>query len=118
MVLADAVLAQRRYLVADMPAADSSHVLGAFVADRCVGFLRYFIQLIGAEEGRPPVLRDGVPLREGFVEAFGVAPEARRSGIGPPLPRRRARTMPRSWLLPNAFAKSRHVRRELRPQDQ
>jgi GNAT superfamily N-acetyltransferase len=48
----------------------------------CVGFLRFLVQVIGSEEGRPPVLRDGAPLTEGFVEAFGVDPGARRRGIG------------------------------------
>ena len=55
---------------------------GAFDGSRCVGFLRYLIQVIGAEEGRPAVMHNGAPLREGFVEAFGVDPQLRRRGIG------------------------------------
>jgi GNAT superfamily N-acetyltransferase len=82
LCLADDVLAQRRYVVANIPTADDSHILGAFDADGCAGFVRYYVQVIGAEEGRPPIVLRALPLREGFVEAFGVAPRARRSGIG------------------------------------
>jgi GNAT superfamily N-acetyltransferase len=48
----------------------------------CAGFLRYLVQVIGAEEGRPAVLRNGEPLMEGYVEAFGVDPQRRRRGVG------------------------------------
>jgi hypothetical protein len=51
--LAAQVLAQDRQLTSGFPAAEQSHVLGAFNSSRCVGFLRYLIQVIGAEEGRP-----------------------------------------------------------------
>lgn len=80
--LAADVLAQDRALTTAIPAALESHVLGAFEGGRCAGFLRYLIQVIGAEEGRPPVLRDGRALTEGYVEAFGVDPRLRRRGIG------------------------------------
>src|SRR5215469_17040707 len=80
--IAARVLRQDRYLQSELPAANESHVLGAFIGAMCVGFLRYGVQIIGAEEGRPPVMRDGAPLTEGYVEAFGVAPEWRRMGIG------------------------------------
>lgn len=80
--LAARVLRQDRYLTADLPASLESHVLGAFAGSVCVGFLRFAIQVIGAEAGRPPVRRDGVPLTEGYVEAFGVAADRRRQGIG------------------------------------
>jgi len=80
--LAARVLAQDRYLTSVLPAAQESHVLGAFQGVRCVGFLRYLIQVIGAEEGRPAVTYNGVTLREGFVEAFGVDPQLRRHGVG------------------------------------
>jgi GNAT superfamily N-acetyltransferase len=89
--LAAQVLAQDRQLTSGFPAAEQSHVLGAFNSSRCVGFLRYLIQVIGAEEGRPPVMRDGAPLREGFVEAFGVDPQLRRRGIGTALQQHAAR---------------------------
>jgi GNAT superfamily N-acetyltransferase len=82
LTLAARVLGQDRYLLSELPAAMESHVLGAFAGSRCVGFLRYVIQLIGAEAGRSPVVRDGRPLTEGYVEAFGVAPDQRRLGIG------------------------------------
>lgn len=85
--LADRVLAQRRHLVSRFPYARESHVLGAFDGARCVGFLRYLIQVIGAEAGRPAVLHDGEQLLEGYVEAFGVDPRQRRRGIGTALQR-------------------------------
>ena len=80
--LAARVLAQDNCLTSSFPHAQESHVLGAFDAARCVGFLRYLVQVIGAEEGRPAVWRDGEPLREGYVEAFGVDPRRRRHGVG------------------------------------
>ena len=87
LALAAAVLTQDRHLTSRFAAAQESHVLGAFDGSRCVGFLRYLIQVIGAEEGRPPVMNNGAPLREGFVEAFGVDPQLRRRGIGTALQR-------------------------------
>jgi GNAT superfamily N-acetyltransferase len=89
--LAGRVLAQDRHLTSGFPAAQESHVLGAFNGSRCVGFLRFLIQVIGAEEGRPAVMYNGAPLREGFVEAFGVDPQVRRRGIGTMLQRHAAR---------------------------
>lgn len=80
--LADQVLAQRRHVLSKKATACDSHVLGAFAGDRCVGFLRLYVQIIGSEEGRPPVLRADTPLTEGFVEAFGVDPLFRGRGIG------------------------------------
>lgn len=80
--LSDTVLEQRRFLVAAIESATESHVLGAFDGASCIGFLRYFVQTIGAAEGRPPVVRGGSPLTEGFVEAFGVDPAARRRRVG------------------------------------
>jgi GNAT superfamily N-acetyltransferase len=89
--LAARVLAQDRHLTSGFPAAEESHVLAAFDGSRCAGFLRYLIQVIGAEEGRPAVMRDGAPLREGFIEAFGVDPQLRRRGIGTALQQHAAR---------------------------
>lgn len=80
--LAASILNQDRYLRRDYPHAIESHLFAVFEDDVCLGFLRFLVQVIGAEEGRPPVLRDGAPLKEGFVEAFGVDPAARRRGIG------------------------------------
>lgn len=82
LALAAQVLRQDRYLLTEVPAALESHLLGAFDGSDCTGFLRYLIQVIGAEAGRPPVLSGGAPLREGYVEAFGVGPLFRRRGIG------------------------------------
>lgn len=80
--LADRVLAQRRHLLSAIPTASESHILGAFDGPASVGFLRYIVQVIGSDERRPPVIHDGTPLTEGFVEAFGVEPGSRRRGIG------------------------------------
>jgi GNAT superfamily N-acetyltransferase len=88
LLLADRVLEQRRHITSSMQTAREDHVLGVFDGDRCVGFLRFLVQVIGAEERRPPVLVDGLPLTEGFVEAFGVSPEIRRRGVGSALQRR------------------------------
>jgi len=90
LALAAGVLTQDRYLTSRIPGALESHVLGAFDGTRCAGFLRYLIQVIGAEAGRPAVLRDGRPLTEGYVEAFGVDPRLRRRGIGTALQRHAA----------------------------
>ena len=86
--LADSILDQARYLTKKLAWADESHVLGAFHGDRCVGFLRFTVQVIGSEEGRTPVVHEDEALREGFVEAFGVEPDARRAGVGTALQRR------------------------------
>jgi GNAT superfamily N-acetyltransferase len=91
LALAARVLAQDRHLVSRFPAAARSHVLGAFHGQRCVGFLRYLIQVIGPEAGRPAVMHHGAPLAEGYVEAFGVDPQARRRGIGTALQEQAAR---------------------------
>ena len=66
-------------------------MLGAFHGTRCAGFLRYLVQVIGAEAGRPAVMHNGEPLREGYVEAFGVHPQLRRRGIGTALQQHAAR---------------------------
>jgi GNAT superfamily N-acetyltransferase len=78
-------------LVSSVPDAQESHVLGAFDGPRCTGFLRYLIQVIGAEAGRPAVMHHGEPLREGYVEAFGVDPRLRRHGVGTALQQHAAR---------------------------
>src|ERR1700722_3924641 len=79
--LASRVLAQDRDLTSVFPAAQESHVLAAFHGGQCAGFLRYLIQVIGAEEGRPAVTYNGAVLKEGYVEAFGVDPQLRRHGV-------------------------------------
>jgi GNAT superfamily N-acetyltransferase len=80
--LASRVLAQDRDLTSVFPAAQESHVLAAFQGARCAGFLRYLIQVIGAEEGRAAVTYNGAVLKEGYVEAFGVDSQLRRRGVG------------------------------------
>lgn len=80
--LAKSILNQDRYLTHVQPHASESHILGAFLEGRAVGFLRFVIQPIGAEEGRTPILSGGSPIIEAYVEAFGVDPGIRRQGIG------------------------------------
>lgn len=76
-------LNQARYIPAHETYADRSILLGAFTHDRCVGFLRLLIQVIGRDQQRPSILdATGQPLREGYVEAFGVLVPYRRQGIG------------------------------------
>jgi len=91
LTLAARVLAQDRYLASRIPHALESHVLAAVDGTRCAGFLRYLVQVIGAEEGRPAVMHHGEPLLEGYVEAFGVDPQRRRRGIGTALQQHAAR---------------------------
>lgn len=73
---------QARYLTVQRDYYEESFLLGAFSEGFCVGFLRGVIQVIGSDEGRPPIPLQGVPLREGYIEAFGVSPSFRRQGIG------------------------------------
>ncbi|CAN5595613.1 MAG: GNAT family N-acetyltransferase [Actinomycetota bacterium] len=75
-------LGQARYIPAREDHIEESVLLGAFVEGRCVGFLRFMVQIIGSDEGRPPIFDAGRPLTEGFVEAFGVDAEYRRRGVG------------------------------------
>ena len=81
LALADE-LDQRRYVERVYEHSDQTLLLGAFEGDACVGFLVLLIQVIGRDAGRPPILRDEAPLREGYVEAFAVHPTYRRRGIG------------------------------------
>ncbi|HEY0736867.1 MAG TPA: GNAT family N-acetyltransferase [Herpetosiphonaceae bacterium] len=75
-------LDQARYIAVHEPHIDESLLLGALVDERCVGFLRLVIQVIGREHQRSPIIVAGAALREGYVEAFGVVPAQRRLGIG------------------------------------
>jgi len=75
-------LDQSRYLAVKETHIDESILLGAFINNRCVGFLRLLIQRIGSDEGRPPIVYLDQPLREGYVMAFAVVPQYRRQGIG------------------------------------
>lgn len=60
----------------------SAHMLVACVEAQVVGYLRYIVQPLGAEEKRPPVMLKEERLTEGKVIAFGVAAAHRRQGIG------------------------------------
>lgn len=66
----------------------SSHMLVATTPERVVGVLRYVVQELGVEEDWLPVTLHGTVLTEGKVIAFGVAPAARRQGIGRALQQR------------------------------
>jgi GNAT superfamily N-acetyltransferase len=90
LLLAEQILNQDRYLTAHYPHARASHLLVAFLGERPVGFLRFLVQVIGAAEGRPPIVRDGAALTEAYIEAFGVDPSVRRRGIGSALQARAA----------------------------
>lgn len=60
----------------------ASHMLVAQFGAEIVGFLRFVTQEIGADEDRPLVTLDGLPLVEAKVLAFGVVEAHRRRGIG------------------------------------
>lgn len=57
-------------------------LLIALFDDRVVGFLRFGVQPIGAEEGQP-----SLGVTEAKIHAFAVRPEARRQGAGTALQR-------------------------------
>ena len=60
----------------------SSHVFAAVVDGRPVGFLRFVVQRLGEDEGRPPIVFRERVLNEAKIIAFGVLPEERNRGIG------------------------------------
>jgi GNAT superfamily N-acetyltransferase len=117
LALAARVLAQDRHLVSSVPGVQESRVLGAFDGTRCAGFLRYLIQVIGAEAGRPAVIHNGEPLREGYVEAFGVDPRLRRRGIGTALQRHAAGRCRIAGCYQMRSPQPGDQHRELRPED-
>jgi GNAT superfamily N-acetyltransferase len=76
-------LGQKKYIDREYPFARNRLLLAAVEeADSTSGFLLALVQTIGHEEGRPPILFKGEPLLECYVNAFGVALEFRRQGIG------------------------------------
>lgn len=79
---------QARYVPVKETHIQESLLLGAFVEYECVGFLRVLVQIIGSDEGRPPIKDAGEPLREGYVMAFAVVPHYRRQSIGQQLQER------------------------------
>ena len=56
LTLAARVLARDRHLASRMAHARESRVLAAFDGTPCADFLRYLIQVIGAETGRPATM--------------------------------------------------------------
>lgn len=78
---------QTAWFAAQMDWHRSSQVLVATKSDQIVGFLRFVIQMIGADDDHDPVLMNGTPLIEAKVVAFGVVPECQRQGIGRALQR-------------------------------
>lgn len=76
------VLNQKKYLVQDYPNATQRVLLGAVEADSAVGFLLALVQVLGKDEHCSPILMNGEPLSECYVEAFGVLPVFRLRGIG------------------------------------
>lgn len=76
-------LNQQKYITPKKDHHLASILLGAYVHEQCVGFLRIIIQIIGSEEHRTPIKdQHGHPLQEGYAEAFGVLLSYRRQGIG------------------------------------
>jgi GNAT superfamily N-acetyltransferase len=76
-------LGQKRYIVRDYPFAQSRLLLAALErGDDPCGFLLALVQIVGKEEGRSPILLNGQPMLECYVNAFGVLPDFRRQGIG------------------------------------
>jgi len=75
-------LDQARYLAREYRHCLNRILLAALDEQRVAGFLLLLIQVIGSDEGRPPITVGDAPLLEGYVEAFGVLPEMRRRGLG------------------------------------
>ncbi|HEY8602331.1 MAG TPA: GNAT family N-acetyltransferase [Thermomicrobiales bacterium] len=82
VLAAVAALGQEAWVAATAPWHRSAHLLVALHGGALVGFLRFVVQAIGPELGRPPVILDGQTLTEAKVLAFGVLPESRGRGIG------------------------------------
>lgn len=75
-------LGQENYVQVQAGPFRSSHLLAALVDGQPFGFLRFVVQRLGEDEGRPPIeFRDQV-LYEAKIIAFGVLPEERNQGIG------------------------------------
>ena len=76
-------LNQAKYILRTHDTAAEVLLIAAARGTECVGFMLCLVQVIGREEGRP-ALQDanGITLREGYVDAFGVLAEYRRGGIG------------------------------------
>ena len=75
-------LEQKPYIEVQAGHFRSSHVFAALVEDQPVGFLRFVVQRLGEDEGRPPIVFRDKVLYEAKIIAFGVLPEERNQGIG------------------------------------
>lgn len=75
-------LGQERYIDAQAGHFRSSHLLAGLVNGKPVGFLRFIVQRLGENEGRPPIVYRDQTLSEAKIIAFGVLPEERNRGIG------------------------------------
>lgn len=75
-------LEQQPYIEVQAGHFSSSHVFAALVEGQPVGFLRFVVQRLGEDEGRPPIVFRDKVLDEAKIIAFGVLPEERNQGIG------------------------------------
>ncbi|MCY3708786.1 MAG: GNAT family N-acetyltransferase [Caldilineaceae bacterium] len=75
-------LEQQPYIEVQAGHFRSSHLFAALVEGRPVGFLRFVVQRLGEDEGRPPIVFRDKVLYEAKIIAFGVLPEERNQGIG------------------------------------
>ena len=75
-------LEQKPYIEVQAGHFRSSHVFAALVEGQPVGFLRFVVQRLGEDEGRPPIVYRGRTLHEAKIIAFGVLPKERNQGIG------------------------------------
>jgi GNAT superfamily N-acetyltransferase len=73
---------QAAWVAATYPWHRSTHMLVALQDATIVGFLRFVVQRIGAEDALDRVMLDGEALIEAKVLAFAMAPAARRKGVG------------------------------------
>ncbi len=75
-------LGQENYVQVQAEHFRASHILAALVNGQLVGFLRFVVQRLGEDEGRPPIVFREQTLYEAKIIAFGVLPEERNLGIG------------------------------------
>lgn len=75
-------LEQQPYIEVQAGHFRSSHVFAALVEGQPVGFLRFVVQRLGEDKGRPPIVFRDKFLYEAKIIAFGVLPEERNQGIG------------------------------------
>lgn len=80
--LREAAPEQASFVTGDYARRLACVCLVAFEEERIVGFLRFGVQSVGAEEGRPEL-----GITEAKIHAFAVRAEARRQGVGTALQR-------------------------------